>query len=138
MLLYLDTLKKTCFRKKRKKERKRDVTSFLTSYDCDVVFGLLLYFRDGDGRDGGFVFQDCVPTHTSTCTVSHCCWARSCYCMDHPVAIVCKQCGEGRRDDADSEKRLRKKVHIYIYVFIYMYVYICTYAYIYMKEYFLI
>lgn len=45
----------------RKKKKKEKETSFLNSYNFD--FGLILYFWDGDERDGGFVFQDCISAH---------------------------------------------------------------------------
>lgn len=48
MLLYLDTLKKTCFQKKKKKERCHFI---LTSYDCDFVFWFATLFL-GWRREG--------------------------------------------------------------------------------------
>lgn len=48
MLLYLDTLKKMCFQKK--KERCHFI---LSSSDCDFVFVLLFYFWNGGGEGSG-------------------------------------------------------------------------------------
>lgn len=63
----------------------------------------------------------CFESHKHTYSLSlfTCCWACSCFCMDHPVTIVCKQCRQGKRDEADSENSLRRR-----YIYIYMHIYI--------------
>lgn len=102
MLLYLDTLKKMCFQKK--KERCHFI---LTSCDCDFVFVLLLCFWDGGGEGSGAGIERLVfdsHKHTYLVSVFTCCWARSCFCMDHPVTIVCKQCGEEKGRDSQCER----------------------------------
>lgn len=128
MSLYLDTLKKkkkkTCFqlKKKRRKKRKKERCHFiLTSHDCDFVFCFATLFFSGrrwKGRASGrriclsglfffffFLFSRLAQAHTYSQSLVTRCWACSFPCMDHPVTIVCKQCGEGRRDEADSEEK---------------------------------
>lgn len=127
MLLYLDTLKKTCFQKKKKeKKRKSDVTSFKphTTVTLSLVCYFVFWAGTGVGTEDLF-----FRTHTSTRTVSHSSPAAgvcSCFCMDHPVTIICKQCGEGRRDEESIEIHIHT-VHILS---------ICVYIYIYGKEFF--
>lgn len=70
MLLYLDTLKKDVL---PKKEREMSLHFNLILYDCDFVFVLLLYFWDGDGRDGcwneGLVFDSHKHTYLLSLSV---------------------------------------------------------------------
>ena len=102
-----------------------------------LLFCYFVFFRDGDGRDGrrngGSVFKDwfyffflfssffflfsrLAQAHTySQSLVTHC-WACSFPCMDHPVTIVCKQCGEGRRDEADNEEKRYMLIYLNIYL----------------------
>lgn len=120
MLLYLDTLKKTCFQKKKKeKKRKSDVTSFKphTTVTLSLVCYFVFWAGTGVGTEDLF-----FRTHTSTRTVSHSSPAAgvcSCFCMDHPVTIICKQCGEGRRDE-ESNTHTYSTYTVYMCIYLYI------------------
>lgn len=92
MLLYLDTLKKMCFQKKKKnKERKRERCHFMwTTSNCDFI----LWFGEWaeGGRRSHFRFQLTQAHIRSRLFTSG--WACS-SCMDHGVAIFGKQCDGG-------------------------------------------
>ena len=65
-----------------------------------------------------FFFSTHTSTHVQSVTchpVSHC---RACSfpCMDHPVTIVCKQCGEGRRDKQTVRRRRYMRIYLNIYL----------------------
>lgn len=85
---------------------------------------------DGDGKGRGVGMEDLsfrtvfrlTQAHVQSVTL-HMLLGLLMFCMDHPVTIVCKQCGEGRRYEADSEERLRKYIYLYMYIDKYKYKY---------------
>lgn len=87
MLLYLDTLKKTCFQKKKKKNERCHF--IITSCDCDCVFWFAtLCFFSGDGHGKGMGVgmedlssRDCVffDSHEHTCRSPPAAGRRSCF-----------------------------------------------------------
>lgn len=110
MLLYLDTLKKDVL---PKKEREMSLHFNLIQLWLCLWFATLFLGWRRDGRRtclSGLCFSS--HKHTYSLSLFTCCWACSCFCMDHPVTIVCKQCGG---DEADS-RRAYGNIYVYIYL----------------------